>query len=100
MLKALYDNGDKCMTIEEAQQYDQRPFRSMLIQRWAEFHPGRGFSITKRGKGALHEFLSTDIFRKDPTLALTSYFDPTAYRLRAPSKKGQVHVMPRRRTAA
>jgi hypothetical protein len=32
MLQALYDNGlHGYMTIEDAQKFDQRPFRSMLI---------------------------------------------------------------------
>jgi hypothetical protein len=99
MLKALYDLGGDYMSIKEAQAFDQRPFRSMLIREYAVYVPGRGFRITNDGKAAYHEFLATDIARKDPTLPLTAYFDPTAYGLKAPSKKAVVHVMPRRRTA-
>jgi hypothetical protein len=96
MLQALFDNGsDRYMNIEEAQKFDQRPFRSMLIHRWCAYRPGRGFHITREGKDAYHEFLSTDILRKNPTLPLTRYFDPTAYGLKKPSSK-RVHVMPSR----
>lgn len=96
MLLALVQNGrDGYMTIEEAQRWDQRPFRSMLIQGWCAFRPGRGFHVTKEGEAAMHEFQTTEILRKNPSLPLTAYFDPTAYGLSR--KKGQrVHVMPRR----
>ena len=91
MLKALFDNGsDHYMTIEEAQRFDQRPFRSMLIRRWCVFRPGRGFHITKEGKLAVYEFEGTDITRKHPELPLTSYFDAAAYGLNI---KRRVHVM-------
>jgi len=89
MLKMLCDNGsDDYMSIEEAQQFDQRPFRSMLIQRWCVYRPGRGFHVTKEGKAAMYEFQSTEIVRKNPTLPLTAYFDPTAYGLHVPKRKG------------
>jgi len=92
MLSALYDNGaDHYMSIEEAQQFDQRPFRSMLIRGWCAYRAGRGFHITKEGKAAMHEFKTTDITRKNPMGPLTAYFDPTAYGLAAP-KKAAVHV--------
>lgn len=82
MLKALFDNSaDVYMTIEEAQRFDQRPFRSMLIRGWCEFKRGKGFHITKAGREAMYEFQTTDIARKDPTKPLTAYFDPTAYGL-------------------
>jgi hypothetical protein len=104
MLRALYDNGaDHYMTITEAQRFDQRPFRSMLIQGWCAYRPGRGFHITREGKDALHEFMDTDIVRKNPTLPLTAYFDPVAYgldplkiRQRAQAK---LHVIPKRGAA-
>jgi hypothetical protein len=89
------NNSDSSyLTIDEAQGFDQRPFRSMLIQRWVAYRPGKGFHITKEGKAALNEFLTTDISRKDPTMPLTAYFDPTAYGLEP--RKGRVHVMPKR----
>jgi hypothetical protein len=98
MLRVLMDNGSShYMTIEEAQQFDQRPFRSMLIQGWCVYRPGRGFHITPKGKEAMYEFLETDIVRKNPQLPLTAYFDPTAYGL-AP-RRGRVHVLARRGAA-
>jgi hypothetical protein len=75
---------DEFMTIDEAQRFDQRPFRSMLIQEWISYKPGAGFHITRKGKAAWEEFRSTEIWRKNPELPLTAYFDPTAYKLRKP----------------
>lgn len=72
------------MTIHEAQKFDQRPFRSMLIQEWVVYRQGRGFHITAAGRLAWEEFHETDIARKNPNLPLTAYFDPVAYGL-APS---------------
>lgn len=87
MLLALHDLGtDHFMTIEEAQRFDQRPFRSMLVRRWCAYRPGRGFHITKEGRAALEEFLTTDITRKNPAAPLTAYFDPTAYGLHRPRR--------------
>lgn len=88
------------LTISQAQQYDQRPFRSMLIRGWIAYRPGRGFHITAEGKKARDEFHHTNIQRKNPTLPLTAYFDPTAYGLRMPRKKAKVHVMQKRDRAA
>ena len=51
------------MTIHEAQRYDQRPFRSMLIQEWIAYRPGRGFHITAAGRAAWEQFHSTSIHR-------------------------------------
>jgi hypothetical protein len=70
------------MSIESAQHFDQRPFRSMLIRQWITYRPGRGFHITTQGRKAHAEFHHTEIARKNPTLPLTSYFDPTAFGLR------------------
>lgn len=95
MLLALIDTD--FMTIDEAQAFDQRPFRSMLIRRWAAYRPGHGFHVTREGQDALREFLQTDITRKNPSLPLTAYFDPTAYGL---APKRQVHVIGVRRGAA
>lgn len=83
MLKMFYDLGRGFMGIEDAAKWDQRPFRSMLIRRWVAFRPGHGFHITDDGKSALHEFLGTDIARKNSSLPLTAYFDPSVYRLSA-----------------
>ena len=92
MLQALCSNGsDNYLTIEEAQQFDQRPFRSMLIRKWAAFRPGKGFYVTKEGRAAMNEFHTTDITRKHPEMPLTAYFDVTAYGLKP--RKARVHVM-------
>ena len=95
MLLALVQNGrDGYMSIEDAQKFDQRPFRSMLIRKWCAYRPGRGFHVTREGEAAMIEFQTTEILRKDPGLPLTAYFDPTAYGLHP--KKGRVHVMSKR----
>lgn len=100
MLRAFIDGGAGFyMRIEEAQTYDQRPFRSMLIQKWVAYTPGRGFHITREGRDAWNEFLTTDIARKNPSMPLTAYFDPTAYGLAKP-KRARVHVLPADRGAA
>jgi hypothetical protein len=85
-----HEKDDYRMSIEEAQAFDQRPFRSMLIQEWIVYKRGQGFAITKAGREAWYEFHQTDIARKNPHAPLTSYFDPTAYGLRAPAKKAHV----------
>ena len=77
---------DYRMTIEQAQQWDQRPFRSMLIQKWVAYGQD-GFRLTDEGRLAWKEFQNTDIARLDPTRPLTAYFDPTAYGLRLPRAK-------------
>ena len=85
MLKMFIDMPiGQFMRIEEAQHYDQRPFRSMLIQKWVAYAPGRGFHVTKTGREAYRRFLSTDIARHNPNAPLTAYFDATAYGLRKP----------------
>ena len=78
------------MRIEEAQHFDQRPFRSMLVRQWIAYKPGRGFHITPAGRKAHAEFHNTEIGRKDPTMPLTRLFDPTAFGIRYAEK---VHVM-------
>jgi hypothetical protein len=90
------EHDDYYMSIEVAQKFDQRPFRSMLIRGWIKFRPGRGFHITKEGRAAWNEFLTTDIIRKNPSRPLTAYFDPTAYGLRVvargPSRATPAHA--------
>jgi hypothetical protein len=74
---------DFTMTIEQAQRFDQRPFRSMLVQGWIAFRPGKnGFYLTQKGAAAWEEFRGTKILRKDPMAPLTSYFDMSSYGLR------------------
>jgi len=82
------------LSIEAAKMYDQRPFRSMLIRKWINFKPGRGFKITEAGRDAYEIFMHTDIARKNPLLPLTAYFDETAYGLK------KVEVIRRRKKAA
>jgi hypothetical protein len=97
MLEAFIEGG--YMNMETAQKYDQRPFRSMLMRGWVAYKPGRGFVVTVEGKDAWYEFSHTSIQRKNPSLPLTAYFDPTAYGLKTPAKR--VHVMrPRIASAA
>jgi hypothetical protein len=69
------------MSIAQAQSFDQRPFRSMLIQGWIAYKPGRGFHITREGREAHEEFHHRNINRKNPEAPLTRYFDPVAYGL-------------------
>jgi hypothetical protein len=81
------------MSIAQAQHYDQRPFRSMLIRKWIAYRPGHGFHITPAGRKAHQEFHHTEIARKNPLLPLTSYFDYTAYGLRISEKRTGLHVI-------
>lgn len=83
--------SDFRMKINDAQLFDQRPFRSMLIQKWITYETGSGFLITEKGREAWREFQNTDIARKDPTMPLTAYFDPTAYALKG--RKRRLHVI-------
>jgi hypothetical protein len=87
MLKVFFDMGkNQYMTQKEARTYDQRPFRTMLVRKYIEYHVNRGFKITKEGRKALMEFLATDIARTDPMRPLTAYFDPDAYKLKVLKK--------------
>src|SRR5262249_61126458 len=54
--------------------------------------PGRGFQITREGRQGWEEFERTEIWRKNPTLPLTVYFDPVAYGLVA-TGKSKLHVV-------
>lgn len=91
---------DSYMPIALAQTFDQRPFRSMLIQKWIAYHPGRGFRITREGKQAWEEFRHTTIERKNHFLPLTRYFDPAAFGLHHPYRKSRMHVVPARKAGA
>lgn len=84
MLEALA--GTDFMSIDEAQHFDQRPFRSMLIRKYAVYRPGKGFHLTAEGREARRNFYETDIVRKNPQSPLTRFFDPVAYGL-APARK-------------
>ena len=100
MLKTLYDH--RSLSIAEAQKFDQRPFRSMLIRKYCAY-TGHGFKITPAGEAALYEFETTDIARKNPQLPLTAYFDYKAYGLVKPTgkqPKGNVREFISRGTAA
>jgi len=83
MLHALCQlSPGQYMSIDTAQQYDQRAFRSMLIRKYVAYSPGHGFRVTREGRAAWNDFHATDIARKNPQLPLTAYFDPTAYGLK------------------
>lgn len=80
MLQVFASAGsDYHMRIEEAQTFDQRPFRALLMHKWIAYRPGRGFHITKEGRKAWDQFEHTSIERQNPRRPLTAYFDPTAY---------------------
>ena len=86
MLDQVGVNGH--VSITEAQTLNQTTFRSALIRGYCIYRAtgaNRGFHVTKEGLEALHDFQTADVTRKNPTLPLTSYFDPTAYGLTAPS---------------
>jgi len=94
MLKIFIDLGTGVyMPIGQAQTFDQRPFRSMLMQGWVAYSPGRGFHITREGKSAWLEFRTTPIERANPYGPLTRYFDPVAYGLTDPYRKGKLHII-------
>jgi hypothetical protein len=78
------------MTIEQAQQFDQRPFRSMLIRGWVTYKRSHGFYLTKEGRKAWYDYQNTDIIRKNPTLPLTSYFDMDHYGVRRTVKVREI----------
>ena len=84
MLKMFAIDGSY-VSILQAKGLDQRPFRSLLIQQWITFKPGKGFHITQKGVHAFYDFDEHSIIRKNPGLPLTAYFDATAYGL-TPSK--------------
>jgi hypothetical protein len=91
MLKAFIDlPHDSYMPVEAAQQFDQRPFRSMLIRKYVSYRPGKGFYLTKEGREHWREFGATEIFRKNASDPLTAYFDPASYGLRAEKRLHKV----------
>lgn len=83
-------SSDYYMTIEEAQVYDQRPFRSMLIRKYIAYKPGKGFHLTKEGRKHWEEFERTEIFRQNPNMPLTSFFDAADY---ARPQRRQLHAV-------
>lgn len=91
MLELLVTQKDDYISYEQAQELDQRPFRSMLIQKWVSYRPGRGFRVTKDGLDAWNEYLAADISRKNTHAPLTKMFDAVFYGLVAgpvkPAKK-------------
>ena len=88
------------MSIERAQLFDQRPFRSFLVHKWISYVPQHGFHITRLGKQAWDEFIKTEIYRNNPSAPLTRLFDPLAYGLKQPYRHmGRNNVVPMRKTA-
>lgn len=90
LLKIFVGGGhDFHMSIRQAMELDQRPFRSLLIRQWVVYSSRhRGFHLTREGWEAWERFQNTSILRKDPTKPLTAYFDATAYGLRVVAKRG------------
>jgi hypothetical protein len=98
MLKHFAARGsDYHMSIDQAQKFDQRPFRSMLIRGYIEFSPrNKGFHLTPAGRDAWEAYQHTNIARKNPTLPLTAYFDPSVYGLTVVHPKSKKEKSPRR----
>jgi len=92
----IFMSRERGMTIHEAQTLDQRPFRSLLIHQWLVYSKSSGgFVVTKEGAEAWEEFHHTNIKRHDPLRPLTSYFDPSEYRLKDPYllHERKIHVI-------
>lgn len=88
MLRMFATEGpDYFMSVTTAQGFDQRPFRSMLIQQWVAYRIGKGFHITRKGRDAYRNFEQHDITRKNALAPLTSFFDPEKYGLRSAQKR-------------
>jgi hypothetical protein len=84
LLKALFQNGtDNFWSFDEAKQWNQGTFRSMLIRQYCVYKPTRGFHVTKTGIDAMVEFETEDALRSEAmrNMPLTSYFDAVAYGL-------------------
>jgi hypothetical protein len=89
------------MPIGEAQKFDQRPFRSLLVRKWIGYSPGRGFRATPKGRNAWEEFQHRSITRTHPERPLTAYFDYWAYGLdplALKKKLARLAVMPKAKT--
>jgi len=68
--------GGNYITYAQALRYDQRPFRSMLVRKYIEYHPSKkAFKITEVGLRAWEEFTSTEIDQRKDTRHLTAFFD-------------------------
>lgn len=109
VLRSFCEHASEYFSVEDAQVWDQRPFRSMLMRGWVGYVKGKGFHVTKDGRAALTDFTTRDGFRRDSMRnnPLTSYFDPVAYGLHIPQqqkpRKGQSvrqYKAQARRTAA
>lgn len=89
MLKLFaMETKDYRMNIQEAGQFRQDSFRSMLIRKYViyERRPNSrnkfGFAITDEGRAAYREFEQTNILRQVPSMHLTKYFQmPSAVHL-------------------
>lgn len=69
------ENSYYRMTIEQAGQFDQRAFRSMLMREYVVWdRVNKGFRLTSIGRDAFVKFQETDILRKVASLDLTAYF--------------------------
>jgi len=82
MLKIFAQNGTNWyMPVVDAARYDQRPLRSMLIRGWVAYRPGKGFHATRAGVEAWEQFGHTSITRKNVYAPLTTWLDPSLYRM-------------------
>ena len=90
MLYALTQLKGGFMPFEEAQTYDQRPFRTMLMRGYVAWsRKERGFYLTDIGSEAWSKFNSRDIARKNPHMPLTAFFDAAAYGLGGERRNGK-----------
>jgi hypothetical protein len=85
MLQTFADGGsDYYMSVDEAQHFDQRPFRAMLVRRYIAYRPGRGFHLTKEGRTAWKQFKDASLIERSKdrfSAPLTAYFDAAFYGL-------------------
>jgi hypothetical protein len=70
------------MTMVQAQEWDQRAFRSFLVRGWLAWNQSKGFVLSPDGYAALEAFHRTDIRRADPTRPITRYFDSKLYKMK------------------
>ncbi len=76
LLCLFIDEGEKYYaSVEDAKRYDQRPFRSALIQEWIGYHHGRGFFITQKGRDSHADYGKREwAIRAHQDMPLCEYF--------------------------
>jgi hypothetical protein len=82
------------MIVVQAQEWDQRAFRSFLVRGWVDFNTARGFYLTQEGLNAGENFRHANIHRADPSAPLTSYFDINSWGAKSKRalKEKEVHA--------